>query len=277
MSERNAAESVAEAYYDSTDADAFYESVWGGEDIHIGLYEGELDDIFRASRRTVERLAAALGSLGSATRVLDLGAGYGGAARYLAKNYGCRVTCLNLSERQNARNRQLSAEQGLAERVRVRHGSFEDIPEPDAAFDVVWSQDAFLHSSRRARVLSEAHRVLAPGGQLIFTDPMQSETCPPGVLGPVYARLQLSSLGSFGFYRKVATGLGLVEIGCSDHTAQLRRHYAAVRAELQRRYPALLQVATRDYLDGMLVGLQNWVDAADRGHLAWGFLHFRKS
>ena len=33
-----AADSVAATYYDSQDADQFYEQVWGGEDIHIGLY-----------------------------------------------------------------------------------------------------------------------------------------------------------------------------------------------------------------------------------------------
>ena len=32
------ADSVAATYYDSQDADQFYEQVWGGEDIHIGLY-----------------------------------------------------------------------------------------------------------------------------------------------------------------------------------------------------------------------------------------------
>ena len=50
MKNRNAAESVAENYYDSSDADIFYERVWGGEDIHIGLYESGLS-IFEASRK----------------------------------------------------------------------------------------------------------------------------------------------------------------------------------------------------------------------------------
>ena len=30
---------VAATYYDSSDADRFYAEIWGGEDIHIGLYE----------------------------------------------------------------------------------------------------------------------------------------------------------------------------------------------------------------------------------------------
>ena len=31
----------AEAYYDSPDADSFYFTIWGGEDIHIGMYKDD--------------------------------------------------------------------------------------------------------------------------------------------------------------------------------------------------------------------------------------------
>ncbi len=58
------------------------------------------------------------------------------------------------------------------------HGVFEDIPEPDASVDVVWSQDAILHSDQREKVLPEVFRVLKPGGEFIFTDPMQADDVP---------------------------------------------------------------------------------------------------
>lgn len=58
------------------------------------------------------------------TRVLDVGAGYGGSARCLARSRGCPVTCLNLSAVQNERNRRLTAEQGLENLVSAgRNGS----------------------------------------------------------------------------------------------------------------------------------------------------------
>lgn len=266
---------VAEQYYDSADADNFYLNIWGGEDIHIGLYE-TTDDIAAASRLTVERMAAKLPALGADTRIIDLGAGYGGAARFLAERFGCAVVCLNLSNVQNDTNRRLSAAQGLADRIRVEHGSFEAVDEPDAAFDVVWSQDAFLHSSRRETVLAEAWRLLKPGGHLIFTDPMQADDCPPGVLQPVYDRIHLQSLGSFGFYRQAAEALGFETVAIDDQTHNLRNHYARVREVLQTEYDAMAARSSSDYLDRMIVGLGNWVDAADKGYLAWGILVFRK-
>lgn len=269
------ADTVAEAYYDSGDADRFYFEIWGGEDIHIGLYD-QTSNIAAASRLTVERMASVLDGLGGTTQVLDVGSGYGGAARYLAKNFGCSVHCLNISETQNATNRRLNAEQGLSNKITVVHGSFEDIPEPDGRFDVVWSQDAILHSGNRMGVFSEVFRVLKPGGQFVFTDPMQADDCPPGVLQPVYDRIHLQSLGSFAYYRRAAADIGFDERDVIDLTPHLRVHYHRVGENLRARYDALTGMVSTDYMDRMLLGLENWVTAADSGYLAWGILHFQK-
>jgi SAM-dependent methyltransferase len=266
---------VTEDYYDSDDADTFYSVIWGGEDVHVGIYE-ETDSIRQASATTVERMAAMLGRVDKQTRVLDIGAGYGGSARYLARTFGCRVSCLNISETQNDTNRVKNRQQGLADLVSVVHGVFEDIPEAEASYDVVWSQDAILHSDQRARVLAEVFRVLQPGGLFIFTDPMQADDCPPDVLQPVYDRLSLTSLGSFRFYREVAQQVGFEVLDQVELTEQLRTHYARVGEELRRNYHKLLENISRDYMDRMLIGLDNWVKAADAGHLAWGIQRFRK-
>ena len=75
----------AESYYDSKEADEFYKNFWGGEDIHIGLYTTLSDDVAKASHRTVVTMAEELGGLGRQSKVIDLGAGYGGSARYLCE------------------------------------------------------------------------------------------------------------------------------------------------------------------------------------------------
>ena len=67
----SAAERAASDYYDSADADCFYEEVWGGEDIHIGLYASETEAIAPASQRTVNALIALIGSLPRGATVVD--------------------------------------------------------------------------------------------------------------------------------------------------------------------------------------------------------------
>jgi sarcosine/dimethylglycine N-methyltransferase len=268
---------TAQDYYNSDDADNFYYHVWGGEDIHIGIYETREEEIADASERTVSAMASrCLINLTSQGRVLDVGAGYGGAARWLARKYGCHVTCLNLSETQNARNRTMNAEQGLTDRIEVIDGSFENIPAQDHHFSLVWSQDAILHSGRRDQVLKEVDRVLKPGGEFIFTDPMQADDCPAGVLQPVLDRIHLDSLGSFDFYRKQARHLGWVEREVVDLTPQLVTHYTRVRQELAKRRESLASKVTSEYMDRMIQGLGYWIDAGDKSYLSWGILHFQK-
>ena len=265
----------AEAYYDSGEADAFYKTIWGGQDIHIGVYQGDDEPIADASRRTVETMATRLVGVDDTSHILDLGAGYGGSARYLAKQFGCKATCLNLSKTQNALNLSLTAEAGLTDLVNVVYGDFENIPEPDNSFDMVWSQDAILHSGNRTRVLDEVRRVLVSGGQFIFTDPMQSDTCPDGVLQPILDRIQLSTLASFGFYRTELGSRGFEEANTEPLTDQLRMHYSRVGQALTDRYDEAVKISGQTYVDNMIKGLQHWVDGADRGYLAWGIMDYR--
>lgn len=277
MATKSEAVERAEAYYDSGAADAFYQTIWGGQDIHIGLYRDDVEPIADASRRTVETMANRLVKADGTTRVLDIGAGYGGSARYLADRFGCKVTCLNLSETQNALNRTLTAEAGLTGLVDVVYGDFENIPEPDGRFDIVWSQDAILHSGNRTRVLDEVRRVLVSGGQFIFTDPMQSDTCPDGVLQPILDRIQLETLASFGFYRAELGARGFEESDPEDLTDQLRMHYWRVGQALQDWYDEAVKLSGQDYVDNMIKGLQHWVDGADNSYLAWGIMDYRQT
>jgi sarcosine/dimethylglycine N-methyltransferase len=275
--DRSAAAKVAEDYYDSPDADAFYAAIWGGEDIHVGIYASADEPIREASARTVTEMAARLDGLKPGTRVLDLGAGYGGAARHLAREHGAHVTCLNLSDAENARNRTLTVEQRLEDRVEVIHGAFEDIPFDPESFDIVWSQDAILHSGDRPRVLAEAVRVMKPGAELIFTDPMQADVIDnPETLRPIYERIHLPDLGSVAFYRDRLERLGLKEVKVERLTHHLRTHYDRVRQELAANRDALKGKVSDAYVERMLKGLSHWVEGADAGRLAWGILHFRK-
>jgi len=269
---------TAREYYNSTDADNFYFHIWGGEDIHIGLYQSEKEPIADASRRTVRRMADLLGNLDSDTRVLDLGAGYGGSMRYLAEQFGCRCVALNLSEVENERDREMNKKAGLSDRIDVVDGDFTSLDYADESFDVVWSQDAFLHSGDRMQVCCEAVRVLKRGGRLIFTDPMQTDDAPADRLKPIYERLHLDSLGSPGFYRQTLGSLGLAEVEFDHHAEQLPRHYARVRRALVKNADALRQRGVSEgYIERMQAGLQHWVDGGRRGDLVWGIFVFVKA
>ena len=266
----------AEEYYNSTDADEFYFKIWGGEHIHVGIYNYHNEPIKVASQRIVPKMASQL-NLDVFKKVLDLGSGYGGGPRYLAKNFGCHVTCLNLSEVQNERNEQFNLERGLDHLIDVVHGSFEEIPLEDNSFDVVWSQDAMVHSSNRDQVVAEAYRVLKPGGHFIFTDLMQDDGVPNGELGPVLDRIHLDSLGSFKFYWEEARKNGFELMSIDNMSQHLVTHYDRVRQETEKQYDEIVDTCGKEYIDRMIQGLNHWVRAGNKGHLNWGILHFKKA
>lgn len=275
--ERRQVTRIARDYYNSVDADNFYARVWGGEDIHIGLYErGSETDIKTASRRTVEHICNRL-NLSENSIILDIGAGYGGAARFLASKSPIRVIALNLSEKENERNRSLNRKFGLEHRIRVVDGSFEDIPLGNKSIDVVWSQDAILHSGNRNLVLEEVARVLKPGGEFVFTDPMRADGVLPEKLGAILERIHLRDLGSPGFYKKTLRDLGFVDIRFEERRGDLVNHYSRVLEQTEQRFDEIKEYISEDYLKRMREGLVHWIDGGRNKTLTWGIFHAKKS
>ena len=266
----------AQEYYNSTPADEFYIKIWGCEHIHVGIYDHPKEPIKDASPRIVHLMASKI-NLNANTKLLDLGSGYGGAARYLAKKFGCQITCLNLSETQNERNDSLNKKHGLDHLITITEGNFEDIPFPDNSFDVVWSQDAMVHSANRGLVVQEADRVSKEDGDFIFTDLMQTFDCPKSILQPVLERIHLDSLGSFGFYVEQARKLGIRKTEVVDLSEHLTTHYRRVMEETQKRYDEMVDICGKEYINKMIQGLQHWVKAGKNDYLSWGIVHLHKT
>jgi sarcosine/dimethylglycine N-methyltransferase len=109
-------------------------------------------------------------AIGEGSRVVDFCAGLGGPARYFAYRYGADVTGIELTPARVKGAQELTLRVGLQDRVRTIEGDVMRAPLPDAGFDVVISQEALLHVPDKKRALTEAYRVLKPGGRLVFTD-----------------------------------------------------------------------------------------------------------
>lgn len=119
----------------------------------------------RASHELLE-----LAGIRAEDRVLDLGAGLGGAARLLASARGCRVDCLELTADYCAGAKLLNRLTGLEDLIDIHQGNALDMPFPDFTFDAVWMQNVGMNIADKRQLYAEIYRVLKPGGRLAFQE-----------------------------------------------------------------------------------------------------------
>lgn len=255
-------------YYDGA-ADTIYREIWG-ENIHLGLFENDDDQLPEAMDRTNKHVAE-IANLTPDQSVLEVGCGYGATARFLAKTVGCSVVATNISDRELAEARRLTKAAGLDDKVRFAYGDFHALDFQDGQFDVYWCQESFLHAVDKLQVLQEAYRVLKPGGRLVLTELLVRDGTPDDIRERVYERVGAPEMWDAPDYRQAMQNLGFrVEIE-EDWSPNVARTYGWVRDQLEQRRPEFEEKIGRELVDRTSRALQFWVDTANDGCIGWHY------
>lgn len=255
-------------YYDGP-ADQIYRSIWG-DNIHLGVPCSDSCPHPEAMEHTNQIMAEAVG-LGPSARVLDLGCGYGSTARYLAEHFGCHVTGTNISEKELDLARERSKESGLQDLLTFEFGDFHNLKYSDASYDVVWSQEAFLHGVDKNAILSECNRVLVPGGALAFTDILVRHDTPEADRQRIYDRVKSPDMWDLADYNRAISNLGFEIQRVTDWSQYVARSYGWVRERLSENREALLSRIGAETIDRTLDALAFWVASANEGNIGWAF------
>jgi len=115
------------------------------------------------------RLFADWVGLEAGSKVLDLGAGLGGPARWLASERGVEVTAVELSPELSAAAVDLTGRCGLSDRITHVCADVVEFEESEQ-FDLVWLQHVDMHVAEKAALYDTARNALTEGGRVVWHD-----------------------------------------------------------------------------------------------------------
>ena len=214
----------------------------------------------------VDHAAQSLGITGD-SRVLDVGAGFGGPARWLAARTGARVSAVELQPDMNATAADLTARCGLSERVEHVEGDILKTPLPDGAYDGVMSFLALYHIPGRNPLYPKLYSACRPGARLYVEDLYQraefAEDERPDLENMLYA----NTLPDRDGYVAALERAGWQDIEFQDMTADwtefTQDRLAAFRAAKERH----LNVHGEDVVAALDAFYDTIVRLFRRGHL----------
>lgn len=188
----------------------------------------------------------------AASDVLEIGSGSGRYALQVAALTGCRVLGVDINEPGIRNANELAAGQNLAERVRFEKcDASQPLRFGEGTFDAIFSNDVLCHIPGREQLLLELHRVLKPGGRLLFSDAL--------VIGGVISHQEIAARSSIGYFlfsppgenERMLRDAGFTVADVSDTTKNASLISQRWRDAREKRADALIAIEGKDNFEGL--------------------------
>lgn len=202
-----------------------------------------------------------------APRILDIGCGLGGAARYLANTTNGQVVGIDLTLDYLEAASLLTTWTGNAPNISFVNADATRLPVLSESFDVAWTQHAQMNVASKPGFYGEIARILRPGGQLAFHDIFRRGSRAPFFPLPWADDPSLSFLASPDATRELLERLDFEVLHWEDQTRQSLQWFEARLNGVRERRPSRLGLH-------LLMGdtarekLENLVESLARDRLA---------
>lgn len=238
-----------------------------GEQIHIGGFQSSMD------------LAVQAG-VGPGMTGVDFCCCTGAGMRFLTRfRHVEHVIGVDATPRMVELGRERCAAEGLGERIQFVLADVCGSALPPASADFVWGEDAWCYVEDKNALISEAARIVKPGGLVAFTDWMEGpEPLSDEEAARFLAFMKFPSLAGMGDYRQF-----LGTHGCEILVAENTGRYAPCidlyleMLDRQLTYDALKIVGFDMAVMGALGGEMKFIQQlASAGKLMQGLIVARK-
>lgn len=172
--------------------------------------------------------------VGAGNRILDVGSGIGGPARYFANRFGCRVTGIDLTPEFCAVARHLTRLLHFEDRVEFETGDALAMPFADGSFDGAYSMNVSMNIADKGAFYREICRVLRPGGWLALSEIAKGEGADPDYPTPWAGSARTSFLATPEKTRRGLVDAGFEVVRLHSTAEQTRAFGARSRAMVER-------------------------------------------
>ena len=176
----------------------------GADEFHIG------------GRKGSEYVAKALG-LKSGQRLLDIGSGIGGPARFIANTLDVIVEGIDLTPEFVEAAVEITEMVGMTEQVSFQVGSATSIPFDDDTFDASTVLHVGMNIPDKGLLFSEMARVTKPEGSIVVYDVMRTGEDDLVFPMPWSSTAEYSFVDTVDAYVKAAENAGLELLTVDDH------------------------------------------------------------
>merc|ERR1711870_169553 len=190
-------------------------------------------------------------------KVLDIGCGTGGSAFYMARNFGCEVLGLDLSDNMLA----------VAYEHKLTMAEF-----PENHFDCVYTRDAVMHIAEKEALYAKVLKWLKPGGKLVISEYVHGRNHPNHTTEYVeYIKDRGYQLVTVQEYGNVLKKVGFKNVKAIDKTAEF---ISILKMEMTKFKPTkdqfIKEFSIKDFTD-LTDGWDIKVERCTKGEQGWGW------
>lgn len=161
----------------------------------------------------------------------------------------------------------------------MQYASFDELRYTDESFDVIFSNEAILHSRDKSKLMKEIARMLTKDGICVISDIIEAPDVDRSKLREVYSRLDLESMGNHVLYDQSLTEAGLTQVLQEVSSDPIIKHYGMVlysATELKRDELLGPDGVSPEFLDKQIEGLHKWIECSIEGLVQQGWFIYRK-
>jgi len=136
---------------------------------HYGIWDKKVKSYEQSLLRTNEILSE-IAKIKPTDKVLDAGCGVGGSSIWLAKNIGCDIIGISLSNNEIRLARDNAKLNNVDKKIEFLQKDYTKTKFPSKSFDVVWAIESVSSCNNQRKFMKEAFRILKPHGKLIVSD-----------------------------------------------------------------------------------------------------------